>query len=107
MAADGVADPEEMAVIRNVAESLDLDMDEIEAMRDKITLDLTAGLASGDNVEALVGIDESWSTEQKRRHLRAEFQKWSNRLNSLDDPDEKASAQSMLDNIASLRRRYE
>ena len=107
MAADGVADPEEMAVIRNVAESLDLDMDEIEAMRDKITLDLTAGLASGDNVEALVGIDESWSTEQKRKHLRAEFQKWSNRLNSLDDPDEKASAQSMLDNIASLRRRYE
>ena len=71
MAADGVADPEEMAVIRNV-QSLDLDMDEIEAMRDKITLDLTAGLASGDNVEALVGIDESWSTEQKK-HLRAEF----------------------------------
>ena len=36
MAADGVADPEEMAVIRKVADALDLDMDEIEKMREEL-----------------------------------------------------------------------
>ena len=38
MAADGVADAEEMNVIRSVAEALDLDADEIEKMRQAVTL---------------------------------------------------------------------
>ena len=106
MAADGIADPEEMAVIRNVAKSLDLDMDEIEKMREKVTLSLSTELTSEEGLESLVGIDPSWSDEQKRKHLRTEFQKWNNRLNSLSDAKEKESAQSMLDNIATLRKKY-
>ena len=82
--ADGVADPEEMSVIRNVAKSLDLDMDEIEKMREG-HLNLSTALTSEEGMESLVGIESSWTDEQKRKHLRTEFQKWSNRLNSLPE----------------------
>lgn len=107
MAADGVADSEEMMVIRNVARSLDLDMDEIEKMRETVTLDLSVNLTSDVGLESLVGIDDGWSDDQKKRHLRTEFQKWSNRLNSLSEVEERESAQRMLDNIASLRKKYD
>ena len=40
------ADPEEILVIRNVAKSLDLDMDEIEKMLGNVTLNLAANLTS-------------------------------------------------------------
>lgn len=106
MAADGVAEPEEMAVIRNVARGLDLDMEEIEKMREKVTLNLSSQLGTQEGLEALVGIEESWSNEDKKKHLRKEFQKWSNRLGSLPEGDEKDSAQAMLDNIAILRKKY-
>ena len=106
MAADGVADPEEMSVIRNVAKSLGLDMDEIEKMREKVTLNLSTELTSEEGMESLVGIESSWTDEQKRKHLRTEFQKWSNRLNSLPEGEERQSAQNMLDNIATLRKKY-
>ncbi len=106
MAADGVADPEEMSAIRNVAKSLDLDMDEIEKMREKVTLNLSTELTSEEGLESLVGIESSWSDDQKRRHLRSEFQKWSNRINSLPEGEERAAAQKILDNIAALRKKY-
>ena len=106
MAADGVADAEEMQVIRNVADALELDADEIENMRQAVTLNLSAELTSEEGLESLVGIDSSWSDEQKRKHLRGEFQKWSNRLNTLPEGEERESAQSMLDNIAALRQKY-
>jgi tellurite resistance protein len=106
MAADGVADPEEMAVIRNVAKALDLDMDEIEKMREGVTLSLSVALTSDVGLESLVGIEEGWSDGQKKKHLRSEFQKWSNRLNSLPEGEDREAAQNMLDNIASLRKKY-
>ena len=106
MAADGVADPEEMSVIRNIARVLDLDMDEIEKMRDKVTLGVSTGRTSEQGLESLVGIELSWSDEKKRKHLRSEFQKWSNRLNSLPEGEERDRAQRMLDGIAVLRKKY-
>ena len=106
MAADGVADPEEMAVIRNVAESLDLNMDEIEKMREGVTLNLSTVLTSEEGLESLVGLEKNWSSEEKKKHLRVEFQKWSNRLSSLPEGEEREAAQNMLDNIAALRKKY-
>lgn len=106
MAADGVAHPEEMAVIRNVAKALDLDMDEIEKMREGVTLNLSTNLTTEDSLESLLGIEDKWTGDQKKKHLRSEFQKWSNRLNSLPEGDERESAQNMLDSIASLRKKY-
>ncbi len=105
MAADGVADPKEMSVIRNVAKRLDLDMDEIEGMREEKIRDLV-GLTSEEGMEGLLGIEFSWSDEQKRKHLRKEFQKWSNRITSFPEGEEREAAQKMLDMIARLRKKY-
>ena len=106
MAADGIADPNEMSVIHTVARNLNLDMDEIEKMREKVTLDLNIKLTSEEGMESLVGIDPSWSDEKKRKHLRVEFQKWSNRLNTLAEGADRDTAQNMLDTIATLRKKY-
>lgn len=106
MAADGVADPEEMVVIRKVADALSLDMDEIEKMRESVTLNLSTSLTSDEGLESLVGIEEGWSDDQKKKHIRTEFQKWSNRLNSLPEGDERDAAQNMLDNLSALKKKY-
>ena len=107
MAADGVADPEEMVVIRKVADALGLDMDEIEKMREGVTLNLSTSLTSEEGLEALVGIEDGWSIDQKKKHIRSEFQKWSNRLNSLPEGDERDAAQNMLDNLSTLKKKYD
>lgn len=106
MAADGVADANEMVLIRDIATKLDLNMIEIERMREKVTLNLSGQLNNHDGLESLVGIDKDWTKERKRKHLASEFQKWSNRLNSLPEGEERASAQQMLNNIAELRKKY-
>lgn len=107
MAADGVADPEEMVVIRKVADALGLDMDEIEKMRESVTLNLSTSLTSEEGLESLVGIEEGWSDDQKKKHIRTEFQKWSNRLNSLPEGDDRDAAQNMLDNLSALKKKYD
>lgn len=106
MAADGVADPEEMAVIRKVVDALGLDMNEVEKMRESVTLNLSTSLTSEEGLESLVGIEQGWSNDQKKKHIRTEFQKWSNRLNSLSEGDERNAAQNMLDNLSSLKKKY-
>ena len=106
-AADGVADSEEMAVIRKVADALGLDMDEIEKMREGVTLNLSTSLTSEEGLESLVGIKDGWSIDQKKKHIRAEFQKWSNRLSSLPEGDERDAAQNMLDNLSVLKKKYD
>ena len=107
MAADGTADPEEMQIIRTVAKALDLNMEEIEKMREAVTLDLSSSLSSEEGLESLVGLEADWSNLEKQKHLRKEFQKWSNRLNALPEGEERESAQNMLNSIAVLRKKYD
>ena len=104
MAADGVADAEEMRVIRVVAEALDLDFDEIEQMRDRKILGLDVSVASQGSVSELLGIEKDWDADQTKKHLRVEFQKWNNRLNTLSEGEERDNAQRMLDLIAEARK---
>lgn len=106
MAADGVAEASELQVIRQIAEALGLDYDELQRMKDLRMVGLDAKVSKNAAPEEIVGIDETWSRERIREHLRSEFAKWNARLNNLTDPDERANAQSMLDLIADLRKKY-
>jgi tellurite resistance protein len=106
MAADGVADSEEIKIIHKVADALNLDMKEVEAMRDQKILGLKTKISDNDSVEVILGIDDSWSHEQIKRHLRTEFQKWNNRLNTLPEGEERNSAQVMLNQISEARKKY-
>ncbi len=106
MAADGVAEASELQVIRQIAEALGLDYDELQRMKDLRMVGLDAKVSKNANPEEIIGIDESWSRDRIREHLRGEFAKWNARLNNLSDPAERANAQSMLDLIAELRKKY-
>lgn len=107
MAADGVADAEEIKIIKRVAEALDLDINEIEKMRDKAIIGLKANASSHASIEDIIGIESSWNNEEIKQHLRKEFQKWNNRLNALPEGEERANAQRMLDIISGARKRYD
>lgn len=106
MAADGVIAAEEMRVIRSVSEALELDMDEVEKMRDQKIVGLNNSMAEFTSIEELLGLDPGWDEDQIKRHLRGEFQKWNNRLNTLPEGDERQNAQKMLDMIAEARKKY-
>mgnify|MGYP000004304118 CR=1 FL=1 len=106
MAADGVADDNEMKMIKVVAESLNLDMSQVEKLRDQKIIGLDTSINTQSSIEAILGIDSGWSTEEINRYLRTEFQKWNNRLNVLDDDAEKENVQKMLNLIAEARKKY-
>ncbi len=105
MAADGAADPAELDLIRRVSESLDLDIDELQKIKDQRMVGLDQ-VASKDNLETVLGIDPSWAEDKTRKHLRAQFSKWNARLTQLTDQKERANAQEMLDLIAEARKKY-
>jgi tellurite resistance protein len=106
MAADGVADAEELKTIRKIAEALDLDLDEIEKMRDQKIIGFNTDSSGQASIEDLLGIETHWDKDQIKKHLRTEFQKWNNRLNTLSEGRERENAQRMLDLIADARRNY-
>ena len=106
MAADGVADSEELKTIRAIGEILEIDANEIEKMRDKNLVNLSSEATSAPSVEDVLGIDKSWSKEKIKSHLTTEFQKWNNRISSLPEGNEKNNAQSMLNKIAEIRKKY-
>lgn len=106
MAADGVADQEEIKIIHKVAAALHLDMKEVESMRDQKIVGLKSSIADNVSIEVMLGIDDSWSHDKIKRHLRTEFQKWNNRLNTLSEGEERNNAQLMLNQISEARKKY-
>jgi len=87
MAADGIIHKEEMKVIHQVADALGIDSEELEKMRDQQIVGLNTTTEDVD-VESLLGIDSSWDNVTTSTHLRKEYQKWNNRLNTLQEGGE-------------------
>lgn len=106
MAADGIANEEEIRIIRKIAEALGLNIEEIERMRDQKIIGLDTSVSDHASIEVLLGIETDWSKEQIKKHLRSEFQKWNNRINTLAEGVERDNAQRMLDMIAEARNKY-
>lgn len=106
MAADGVADSDELQTIKNVAKSLGLNFDEVNALRDKKLVGLDSSSATGADIEEILDINPNWSDEKIKKHLRKEFSKWNNRLNTLPEGEKRENAQKMLDLISEARDKY-
>lgn len=106
LAADGTVDSSEMRVIEQIADVLDLDVKEVERIRDQKLIGLGASAMSTASVDDVLGIRSDWDRDTVQRHLRAEFQKWNGRLNSLPDGTERQNAQRMLDMIAEARKKH-
>ena len=71
-------------------------------MKDSLIL----SFSDTSSLENILGIDTTWTQEEIKKHLRKEFQKWNNRINTLPEGTERDRAQSMLDNIAEARKKY-
>lgn len=110
MAADGRADASELKIIRQVANVLELDLDELKKLKDQRMVSLAPSIEGNDtqqSLEEILDIDPKWPRERIRKHLRDEFKVWNGRLNNLKDSGERANAQRMIDLISEARRKYE
>ena len=67
MAADGVATAGALKIVRRVAEALELDLDEIENMRDQKLIDLNASIADQAGLEEILGIEPGWEKDRIRK----------------------------------------
>lgn len=106
MAADGEIDQSEVQFIDKIATRLDLSAEALKGMKDSVILNLKDAPQKNQSLENILGIDSSWSSDEVRVHLRKEFQKWNNRINTLPEGSERERAQDMLDSIAEARKKY-
>lgn len=108
LAADGIADTSELHTIHEIAEllHLDLDGDEIVKIRDNMLVNLKIDISAKADAGAVLGIDPTMSSGEINDHLRKEFNKWNNRLNTLPEGEERNNAQRMLNLIADARKKY-
>ena len=106
MAADGVADPEELKILHRIGEALELDTKELERIRDTRMVSLTSALENDASSESLLGMDPSWDDLKKQNYLKAEFKKWNARLNNVSNDADREHAQKMLDLIGEERKKY-
>ena len=104
MAADGIADDEEIKVLHRLGDALELEMSELDKIRDLKMMDLSGSLKSDE--KSLLGIDPGWSNEEVQSHLKSEFKKWNARLNNLQSGPDREHAQRMLDLIGIERSKY-
>jgi tellurite resistance protein len=105
MGADGIWQKDELQLVRRVAEDLGLDLAEIEKLKDQKIINLNLATSHASSGEEMLGLEEDWPIEKKRRHLRLEFQKWNNRISSLSEGEERENAQKMLNLIAEARKK--
>mgnify|MGYP000161806446 CR=1 FL=1 len=100
------SDTEETKNINIIAEGLELDIEELEKLRDKKLVVFAGSAQHNSSIEDMVGIDSGWTDSQIKKHLRTEFNKWNNRINTLTDEAEIKSAQRMLDMISEAHKKY-
>ncbi len=70
MVASAAATPEELNVVRDIAESLDLDYEDIEGIRDRSIVTLDTATSDQTSVEAILGIDPGWEPGRAKAHIR-------------------------------------
>ena len=100
--ANGSVTKEELAVLKNLAGWLEVDVNKFRAMMEKI---LPIDMHEVRDVEAILGVTSDMSKEKARRRLNKEYSKWSARVTN-SDPEIQIQADQMLKLIAEARSQY-
>jgi len=100
--ADGLASVEELAILKNLANWLEVDADKFRAMMEKI---LPASMHEVRDTEVILGVTSDMDKERSRRQLNKEYIKWHSRVTN-SDPHIRAQADQMLMMIADARSQY-
>lgn len=106
MAADGVADLDELRILRKIGDASGIDAKEIAKLRDRKIVDLEIKNQVKTPIEELLGIDANWDQAKIKRHLQKEYQKWNGRLNTVSEGKARQNAQSMLNMIGEAYKDY-
>ncbi|UCF42421.1 MAG: TerB family tellurite resistance protein [Planctomycetota bacterium] len=100
--ANGVAATEEVALLRDIADWLELDGERFRTMMGKI---LPVGMHEVEDAEAILGVRSDMSEEETRGRLTEEYRKWNARVTNFD-PEVQSQADQMLRFIAEARDEY-
>jgi tellurite resistance protein len=100
--ADGLASAEELAILKNLANWLEVDADKFRAMMERI---LPASMHEVKDTEVILGVTSDMDKERSRRQLNKEYIKWHSRVTN-SDPQIRAQADQMLMMIADARSQY-
>lgn len=101
--ANGVASAEEMALLKNLADWLEVDANRFREMVEKI---LPVGMHEARDQEVILGVSADMSKEKTRQQLNKEYNKWNSRVTN-PDPEIQHQADQMLKLIAEARVRSE
>lgn len=103
--ADGKTSKDELKMLNDVSHLLGVDQKIFRDLRDKMLPLHTHEIASSSSIEDLdhlLGINDSLSTEEKKKHLNAEYRKWNARTNSSDEKV-RTQAREMIRKISHYR----
>jgi len=100
--ANGVAAAEEMALLKNLADWLEVDTNRFRNMVEKI---LPVGMHETRDQEVILGVSADMSKEKTRQQLNKEYNKWNSRVTN-PDPEIQNQADQMLKLIAEARSEY-
>ena len=108
VAADRKVQPSEMASLHKVARLLAISDETFKRLEEKHLKPIqiaaaTSGHTNASEQERLLGIDPTWSKEQKLAQLTTEFAKYNARMQSAKDETQRAQCRRMLELIAAFR----
>ena len=69
-------------------------------------LDLELPSAEEADVDKTLGINPSWTNEEKKKHVMSLYRKYNGRINSAKDEQQKRNAQTMLDLCGRAMKKY-
>ncbi len=113
MSADGEADSDELKLLRNLQVQLGMDPEEFNNMMNEamskiktVGSNVTETEDKKSTIENLIGLDPTWSNDQKRAHLAKQNNMFNNLANVAENDEERENANKMLENIAYYRKNY-
>jgi tellurite resistance protein len=107
MAADGVIDPSEMRLLRQIGEQLGISAQDLQGLTDKHTPEATTAGEDGElSDELLVGLDPNLPPAELKRKLREIFARYNSMLTTERDPAKRQRFQDCIEAVARLRKKY-
>lgn len=107
MAADGVIDPAEMRLLREIGEKMGIPAQQIQGLTDKHTPEATTAGGDGElSDELLVGLDPKLPPAEAKRKLREIFARYNSMLTTERDAFKRQRYQDCIDAVARLRKKY-
>ena len=100
--ANGSVAAEELAMLKDLADWLEIDAERFRAMMEKV---LPIDMHEVRDVETILGITSNMSKEKTRQHLNKEYSKWNSRVTN-SDPEIQSQADQMLKLITEARSQY-